>query len=110
MRHATEANASVRLVVKQGRTELDSWTVDIQDGAVVRCDRTDPGAGAEPDIAFTFTPDDAAAMREGALSLSVGFMRGQVKMAGDYGKLLRVLPILDGAEFASRRAALFSPA
>jgi hypothetical protein len=106
----SEPTASIRLVVRQGRTEIDSWTVGIENGVVVRCARTEPGDDAEPDVAFTFTPDDAAALREGALSLSVGFMRGQVKMAGDSGILLRVLPILDSADFASKRAELFSPA
>jgi hypothetical protein len=102
--------AEIRFLVKHGRTELDSWTVGIEDGRVVRCDRTDGEDVAEADVAFTFTPDDAAALRDGALSLSVGFMRGQVKMAGDYGTLLAVLPILDGSDFAGRRSELFTPA
>ena len=47
------------------------------------------GAPPEPaDITFTATPADAQAMHEGTLDLSVGFMRGQVKMAGDFGTLL----------------------
>ena len=50
---------------------------------------------APADIAFTATPADAEALHDGTLDLSVGFMRGQVKMAGDFGTLLRV-PAADG--------------
>ena len=47
------------------------------------------GAPADPaDVTFTATPADAQALHDGTLDLSVGFMRGQVKMAGDFGALL----------------------
>ena len=51
------------------------------------------------DVTFTATPADAQALHDGTLDLSVGFMRGQVKMAGDFGALLRFLPL------TARRAA-----
>ena len=55
------------------------------------------GAPAEPaDVTFTATPADAQGLHEGTLDLSVGFMRGQVKMAGDFGALLQFLPLTNG--------------
>ncbi len=55
------------------------------------------GAPADPaDITFTATPADAQALHDGSLDLSAGFMRGQVKMAGDFGALLRFLPLTGG--------------
>jgi hypothetical protein len=55
------------------------------------------GPPPEPaDIVLTVTPDDAEALRDGRLDLSVGYMRGQVKMAGDFGALLRLLPLTFG--------------
>jgi len=36
-------------------------------------------------------------MHDGALDLSVGFMRGQVKMSGDFGALLQFLPLTGGS-------------
>ena len=47
-------------------------------------------------IVFTAVPGDATAIAAGELDLSVGFMRGQVKVAGDPGALLRVLPMVSG--------------
>jgi len=65
------------------------------------------GAPAEPaDITFTATPADAQALHDGALDLSVGFMRGQVKMAGDFGTLLHFLPLTGGREPVVRVADL----
>ena len=55
------------------------------------------GAPTDPaDVTFTVTPADAQALHEGTLDLSVGFMRGQVKMAGDFGVLLQLLPLTAG--------------
>ena len=60
---------------------------------------TDTGPAPSPaDIVFTLTPADATALHDGTLDLSVGFMRGQVKMAGDFGALLRLLPLTAGAD------------
>src|SRR5262245_39302521 len=55
------------------------------------------GAPADPaDVTFTATPADAQGLHEGTLDLSVGFMRGQVKMAGDFGAVLKLLPMTTG--------------
>jgi SCP-2 sterol transfer family len=65
------------------------------------------GAMAEPaDATFTAVPADAQALHDGTLDLSVGFMRGQVKMAGDFGALLRFLPLTHGERPAIRVADL----
>ncbi len=54
--------------------------------------------GDPADVTFTATPADAAALHDGTLDLTVGFMRGQVKMSGDFGTLLRFLPLTSGAK------------
>jgi len=65
------------------------------------------GATAEPAaITFTATPGDAQALHDGTLDLSVGFMRGQVKMSGDFGALLHFLPRAGGTKPSVRLADL----
>ena len=65
------------------------------------------GAPTDPaDVTFTATPADAAALHDGTLDLSVGFMRGQVKMSGDFATLLRFLPLTAGTEPRLRVADL----
>ena len=85
----------VEFVVAAGKKEQSRGWVRLDDAAVVA--RGD-GAPEEPaDVTFTATPADAQALHDGALDLSVGFMRGQVKMAGDFGALLQLLPLTGGS-------------
>jgi putative sterol carrier protein len=91
-------------VVAAGKKEQSRGWARVAGGAVV--ERGD-GAPTEPaDITFTATPADAQSLHDGALDLTVGFMRGQVKMAGDFGTLLRFLPETGGAEPRLRLADL----
>jgi SCP-2 sterol transfer family len=86
----------VEFVIAAGKKEQARGWVRVA-GAEVRERGT--GAPAEPaDVTFTATPGDAQAMHDGALDLSVGFMRGQVKMSGDFGALLQFLPVTGGRE------------
>lgn len=85
----------VEFVVTSGRSEQGrSWTRLAETGAVE--ERGDGAAPGVPDVTFSATPGDATAIAAGDLDLSVGFMRGQVKVAGDPGALLRVLPLVSG--------------
>ncbi|HEY5173551.1 MAG TPA: SCP2 sterol-binding domain-containing protein [Acidimicrobiia bacterium] len=84
----------VEFVVAAGKKEQGRSWARVGDGAI-----TARGEGAPPeaaDVTFTATPADAQGLHEGALDLSVGFMRGQVKMAGDFGTLLQFLALTGG--------------
>ena len=94
----------VAFVVAAGKKEQSrSWArVDGRNVA-------EHGEGApsgDSDITFTATPADAEALHDGALDLSVAFMRGQVKMAGDFGALLAFLPLTAGTKPAVAVAGL----
>ena len=84
----------VEFVVAAGKKEQSRGWARIAGSEVVE---RGEGAPSEPaDVTFTATPADAQALHDGSLDLSVGFMRGQVKMAGDFGALLRFLPLTAG--------------
>jgi SCP-2 sterol transfer family len=86
----------VEFVVAAGKKEQARSWARVDDGAVVA---RGAGTPAEPaDVTFTATPADAQSLHDGALDLSVGFMRGQVKMAGNFGALLQFLPLTAGPE------------
>ena len=86
----------VEFVVAQGKKEQARGYAHLDGSRIVG---TDTGPAPSPaDIVFTLTPADATALHDGTLDLSVGFMRGQVKMAGDFGALLRLLPLTAGAD------------
>ena len=84
----------VEFVVAAGKKEqARSWARVDDSNLVARGE----GPPAEPaDVTFIATPADAQALHEGTLDLSVGFMRGQVKMSGDFGALLKFLPLTAG--------------
>jgi hypothetical protein len=94
-------SATVTFVVAKGKKELRRVAVRVDDGTVVPIDGDDAA-----DIMFTMTEDDAQALHDGTLDLSVGFMRGQIKMAGDFGRLLQLLPLTSGRDRAIDVAAL----
>ena len=81
----------VEFVVAKGKKEQARSWARVDGGTVV--ERGEGPAPTPADIAFTATPPDAQALHDGTLDLSVGFMRGQVKMAGDFGLLLQFLPL-----------------
>jgi hypothetical protein len=90
-----DVDVVVEFVVAAGKKEQARGWARIGDAGVL--ERHD-GAPAEPaTITFTATPADAQALHDGTLDLSVAFMRGQVKMAGDFGALLRLLPKTGGS-------------
>jgi SCP-2 sterol transfer family len=94
----------VEFVVATGKKEQARGWARVARNEVV--DRGD-GAPTDPaDVTFTTTPADAASLHDGALDLTVGFMRGQVKMSGDFGALLHFLPLTAGTEPRLRVADL----
>ncbi len=87
--------STVDLVVAERKKELERHRVFV-DGSTVTPSESTPSEsdGADASVVFTLPPADAEALRAGTIDLSVAFMRGTTKMAGDYGVLLHVLPLL----------------
>ena len=86
----------IEFVVAAGKSvKARAWAQVENDGVVVKRGEGEPAS--PPDVTVTATPADAQALHDGSLELSVGFMRGQVKMAGDFGALLQFLPLTHGS-------------
>jgi hypothetical protein len=94
----------VEFVVAAGKKEQARGWARVGPAAVI--ERGDGPPEQPAAITFTATPADAQALHDGTLDLSVGFMRGQVKMAGDFGALLRFLPRTGGTAPTLRLADL----
>jgi hypothetical protein len=102
--HAPEREVVVEFVVAAGKKEQARGWARVSDSSVL--DRGDGAPDAPADLTFTATPADAEALHDGSLDLTVGFMRGQVKMSGDFGTLLRFLPLTSGSKPQLRVADL----
>ena len=94
----------VEFVVAAGKKEQARGWVRVSGAEVTERGSGAPAAPA--DMTFTATPVDAQLLHDGALDLSTGFMRGQVKMSGDFGALLQFLPVVGGTEPRLRVADL----
>jgi len=86
----------VEVVVAAGKKEQARFHAVVEGDTLVSA--AEGPAPAPADVVFTATPADADALRAGDLDLAVGFMRGQVKMAGDFGALLHLLPLTSGRD------------
>jgi hypothetical protein len=99
------ADLLVEFVVAKGKKEQGRAFAVVDGSRIVG---TGSGAAERPaDLVFTVAPEDVDALRSGALDLSVGFMRGQIKMAGDFGALLHFLPLTAGEDPALPVSKLF---
>jgi hypothetical protein len=87
---------NIDFVVAERKKELERHRV-VVDGDTITASEVDD---AVAEVVFTLTPAGAAAVNDGTLDLSVAFMRGTMKMAGDFGVLLHVLPILSRSRFS----------
>lgn len=85
----------IEFIVAAGKKELGRSWARVDNGAIA--ERGDGAPSTPADVTFTATPPLAQGLHDGSLELSVGFMRGQVKMAGDFGALLQLLPLTHGA-------------
>jgi putative sterol carrier protein len=57
------------------------------------------GTLEDSEVTMTETYDDAMAMQKGELDANAAFMQGKVKVTGDVGKLMALLPITMSPEF-----------
>jgi hypothetical protein len=94
----------VEFVVAAGKKEQARAWVRVEDGKIAA--QGEGAASGPADVTFTATPADADALHSGALDLSVAFMRGQLKMSGDFGAVLHFLPLTAGAHPAVVPASL----
>jgi putative sterol carrier protein len=82
--------STVDFVVAERKKEVARHRVTVDGDTAEPAEPDDTPA----DVVFTLTPADADAVHSGELNLSVAFMRGTMKMAGDSGVLFHVLPVL----------------
>jgi putative sterol carrier protein len=59
------------------------------------------GELADAEVTLTETYDDAMRIQKGELDANAAFMQGKIKVDGDVGKLMALLPITMSPEFAA---------
>lgn len=97
------ATARVQYVVSGAPAGEIRYHQAILDGRL-----TEAGLGADPAAEVTLTQSyaDARQIAEGTLDANVAFMRGRVKVVGDMGKVMALMPLTDSREYRAALAAV----
>ena len=61
------------------------------------------GVLADAEVTLTTVWSDAMAIQKGELDANAAFMQGKVKVAGNMGTMLKLLPITNTAEYRDRQ-------
>ena len=57
------------------------------------------GEIAEPDFTMSMSYDDSVLVQKGELDVNAAFMQGRVKVAGNMGKLMQLMPLTSSPEY-----------
>jgi predicted lipid carrier protein YhbT len=97
------ATATVQHVVSGGPDGEVRWVERIVDG---RLTEVTLGDDPDADVTLTETYADAVQIARGELDANAAFMQGRVKVVGDMGKVMALMPLTDSDEYRTALAAL----
>lgn len=60
----------------------------------------------DPDFTMTLSYADSAKIQQGDLDFNSAFMQGRIKVAGDMGKLMQLMPLTNSAEYQELQVVL----
>jgi predicted lipid carrier protein YhbT len=92
------ATARIAVVVTGGPDGEVGYVQNVRDGRVAAVTL---GRADDVDVTLTQTHADAVAIARGELDANAAFMQGRVKVVGDMGALMAVLPLTQSAEYRS---------
>ncbi len=90
------ASAHMQYVVAGGPDGDVKYHAVIEDGKMV-----ENQLGEDPDAEFTLTTgyDDSVRIAKGELDANAAFMQGKVKVTGNMGKLMTLMPLTQSPEY-----------
>ena len=89
-------SARMQYVVTGGPDGETRYYAVIDDGRIV-----ENGLGDDPEAEFTMTQsyDDSVQVLKGELDANAAFMQGRVKVTGNMGKLMALMPLTQSVEY-----------
>lgn len=97
------ASARIQFVVTGGPDGDVKYSWVLEDGKLLE---SHLGVIADPDVTITAPFADWVKIARGELDMSAAFMQGVVKVAGDMGKFLQLLPITQSREYLDLQARI----
>ena len=97
------ASARIQWVVTAGPDGDIKYWWRLEDGRLLE---SELGTLAEADFTITLTYEDSVKIQKDELDANAAFMQGRMKVAGDMGKFLHLLPITSSPEYRALQAKL----
>lgn len=97
------ATARIQYAISGGPDGDVKYSWVLQDGRLLE---SHLGTVAEPDVTITAPYAEWVRIARGELDLGAAFMQGVVKVAGDMGKWLQLLPITQSREYLELQARI----
>ena len=97
------ASAKMQYVVTGGPDGEIKYYWVIENGKLLE---SQLGAIADADFTMTLTYDDSAAVAQGELDANAAFMQGRMKVAGNMGKLMQLMPLTQSPEYLALQAQI----
>jgi alkyl sulfatase BDS1-like metallo-beta-lactamase superfamily hydrolase len=95
------ASAQMQYVVTGGPDGDLKYYWILQDGRLLE---SALGSAPDPDITLTLTYEDSVKVQNGELDANAAFMQGRMKVAGNMGKLMQLLPLTNSPEYKALQA------
>jgi putative sterol carrier protein len=90
------ASAKMQYVVTGGPDGAIKYYWVLENGKLLE---SQLGVIADADFTMTLTYEDSKAVAQGELDANAAFMQGRMKVAGNMGKLMQLMPLTQSAEY-----------
>ena len=90
------ASATIQYVVTGGPDGDVKYYWVLENGKLLE---SQLGDIAEPEITMTLSYDDSVSVQQGELDPNAAFMQGRMKVSGNMGKLMQLLPLTMSPEY-----------
>ena len=97
------ASAKIQWVVTAGPDGDIKYWWRLEDGKLLE---SQLGVQADADFTLTLSYEDSVKIQKDELDANAAFMQGRMKVAGDMGKFLHLLPITNSPEYRALQAKL----
>ena len=90
------ASATIQYVVSGGLDGDVKYYWVLENGKLLE---SQLGDIAEPEITMTLSYDDSVSVQQGELDPNAAFMQGRMKVSGNMGKLMQLMPLTMSPEY-----------
>jgi putative sterol carrier protein len=97
------ASARIQYAVSGGPDGDIKYYWILQDGKLLE---SALGTVDDADITLTLTYEDSVKVQQGELDANAAFMQGRMKVAGNMGKLMQLLPLTNSPEYQQLQSAV----